>query len=55
MIFSHFSEETALLHMECVQNLILLLFAAASAYLNSNKSALFKYANQSIIKALMVD
>ena len=41
-MFLHFSEETALLHMECVQNLILLLFTAASAYLNSNESTLFK-------------
>jgi len=36
------NEDTALLHMECVQNLILLLYTAASAYLNSNESTLFK-------------
>jgi len=41
-MFQQFREETALLHMECVQNLILLLFTAASAYLNSNESTLFK-------------
>merc|ERR1712071_619890 len=36
------NEDTALLHMECVQNLILLLYTAASAYLNSDESTLFK-------------
>lgn len=35
-------EETALLHRECVQTLMLLLFVAASSYLTNNKSIIFK-------------
>ncbi|XP_057375530.1 dymeclin-like isoform X1 [Daphnia carinata] len=35
-------EETALLHRECIQTLMLLLFVAASSYLTNNKSIIFK-------------
>lgn len=38
-----FSEETALLHVQSVQTLILLLYAAASSYLLNSKSILFRY------------
>ena len=37
-----FREETALLHRECMQTLVLLLFVAATSYLSSNKSVLFR-------------
>ena len=35
-------EETALLHLECVQTLLLLVYTAASTYTTSNKSVLFR-------------
>lgn len=35
-------EETALLHMEAVQTLLLLVYSAATAYMTDNKSVLLK-------------
>ena len=35
-------EETALLHMECIQTLLLLVYSAASTYISNNKSVIFR-------------